>query len=267
MNILPQSLHAATLGHLARRLFEAESSLTSLTGGGVDAILDASGSPYLLRAAQERFRENESRLQALLDSVPDPIIATDDSGKILFQNAAVSRVLGYDVQELLDRNLFEFVHASDVRQLYHAYFGIIERFRESADADFRFIASDQTWRLCEATLSRVMERAPFEGLMLTLREAGLRRKNQEDAVRHNSACETARFLTHLCKELRKPLAPALMGVRQLLSDNPSLELRPALDIILQQLERQSQLLEELLVFSQAQDRAVSDEVRAEAFIG
>jgi PAS domain S-box-containing protein len=267
MDALRNGLHAATVSHLARRLSEAETSLVTLTRGGVDAVLDSTGSPYLLRAAQQRSRQNESRAQALLDSVPDVIIATDDAGKILFQSAAVTRVLSYDVQEIIGRNLFELVHASSVRQLYHAYFAVVESFTASSDVDVLVSAHDRSWRMFEATVGRLVSHPDLKGVIVSLRNPSARRKNQEYAAHQKNALEMSRFLVSLCKELQKPLAPALMGLRQMLNDSPSVEFKPALDIIRQQLERQSDLIDELLAFSREQKQGESDDPPRDCFVG
>src|SRR5688572_31024973 len=78
---------------LALRLAHAENALLTLTSGQVDAIVDPSGRAYLLRHAQETLRQNERRLQAIIDSAADVITVVNRGGTILSQSPAVTRVL------------------------------------------------------------------------------------------------------------------------------------------------------------------------------
>jgi PAS domain S-box-containing protein len=257
-------LHTATVHHLARRLSEAEISLTTLTGGALDAILDRTGHPFLLRAAQERFREDESRVRVVLDSVPDVIIAINHSGKVLFQSAAAARILGYEPEELVGRNMFEFVHREDVRQLYHVVSGAIEEFTANATVDFQLLARDGSWRMFEAGIGRLIDPAASPGLILILRDPGARRQDQEDAVRDKTVLEIKRFLARLARELQTPVTLALMGV-EAMENVPSAHAKPTLDMIRSNLERQSRLLKELLDFSAAKNHALAEEKATDTF--
>ena len=239
-------LHAATVRHLASRLSEAEMSLSSLTGGGIDAILDHAGNPYLLRGAQERLRRNESRAQALLDNVPDVIIEINHSGKILSQNAAVTPLLGYDPEEIVGLNLLEFIHPEDARRLNHAFFGLLEKFSTKTCADFRLLVSDGSWRTLEATIGRLDNRQDARGLILVLRDPSARRQEHENAVRQKAARQTECFLAMLGHELQKTLTPALTGIHALVEGPSAAEIKPVLEMIQRNLELQSQLLAELL---------------------
>jgi PAS domain S-box-containing protein len=87
------------------------------------------------------------RTNRALDSVPDVIIAVNRSGNIRFQSAAATRLLDYEPGELVGRNMFEFVHCDDVQRLYHALFGVIEKFSANAEVDVRLLARDGSWRI------------------------------------------------------------------------------------------------------------------------
>ena len=75
--------------------------------------IDTDGRPYLFRAAQERLRQNESRLQGLLEMGSDLVTLIGQDGVILSESVAVQRMLGYDAPALVGTNFFAAIHEDD----------------------------------------------------------------------------------------------------------------------------------------------------------
>ncbi len=153
---------------LALRLAHAENALRTLTSGQVDAVVDPDGNAYLLRPAQEHLRQNEKRLQAVIESIADVITVVNRSGVIVAQNRAVQRVLGYAPEELVGSRFFEFVHEADLLQLHSAFFNVSEGFQENATAQFRHRLRDGAHRPVEVTLG-ILPDAPSACVIFSLR--------------------------------------------------------------------------------------------------
>ena len=51
---------------------------------------------------------------AILDLLPDAVCIVDETGRLLFVNAAFERILGFSSDEALGRRAFEFVHPEDL---------------------------------------------------------------------------------------------------------------------------------------------------------
>lgn len=88
----------AELTRLARELHETQRQIVELSGGEIDAVLDASGNSYLLPLAQERLRQEEelqrhfaTERAAILDALPAHIALLDPDGKIIAVNEAWRR--------------------------------------------------------------------------------------------------------------------------------------------------------------------------------
>lgn len=153
---------------LALSLAQAERAIQAFSEGQVDAIVDTDGRAYLLRPAQERLRASETRLQAIIDSAADVITVVNRSGVILFQSRAVTRLLGYEPEELLGRSLFELIYEEDLDRLYTAFFDVIEGFQESATVRFYHPLHDGSYRLIEATVGKLND-ATTPSLVLIFR--------------------------------------------------------------------------------------------------
>lgn len=77
----------AEIAALVATLSEAERRLEELTGGEVDTVMSPSGSPFVLRRAQEELRQSESDRQAsILNSLPAHVALLDSEGVIVTVN-------------------------------------------------------------------------------------------------------------------------------------------------------------------------------------
>lgn len=87
---------------------------------------------------------------------------------------------------------------------------------------------------------------PDGGILLELHDAGLRRRAQEDQLRHDRQALSRRVVRQLAHEIRNPLA-GLRGAAQLLGrDEPDAARRELTEIICREADRLHALVDELL---------------------
>lgn len=173
---LPSEYHAERAMTLALRLAHAENALHALTSGQVDANIDSDGRAYLLRPAQEHFRQNQGRLQTVLESAADIITVLDRGARIISQTRAANRLLGYEPGWLLDKPLFDFVHPEDLPKVYSALFNVIEEFRPDALVEFRHQHRDGSYLTLETMVSKLRDAAVNQVVLIS--RAVHRRKPQ-----------------------------------------------------------------------------------------
>ena len=166
---------------LALRLAHAENALLALTAGQVDAIVDPDGKAYLLRPAQEHMRQNERRLQAVIESAADVLTVVDRNGVILSQSQAVKRVLGYEPEELVGSRFFELIHEDDLSAAYCAFFRVVELFQENATAQFRHRTRDGDYRMIEATVGQLRDGSSISVVFILRPIANPLRERQKPA--------------------------------------------------------------------------------------
>ncbi len=166
----PTRLHngAEKAATLALSLAQAEKAILEFSESQVDAIVDAEGRAYLLRPAQESLRQNERRLQAIIDGAADVITVVSRGGIILSQSRAVTRLLGYEPEGLVGSNIFELIYEEDLDRLWTAFFNVIEGFQESAMVQFYHPIRGGTYRLIEATVGKLGDASTL-GVVLIFR--------------------------------------------------------------------------------------------------
>jgi diguanylate cyclase (GGDEF)-like protein/PAS domain S-box-containing protein len=82
--------------------------------------------------AEERIRSSEQRMSAIFDSMQDTIYQTDISGKILWTTPSIKQLLGYDSNDLRQRNIKEFFKTGtdydELRQSLDLNYGRVQHF-------------------------------------------------------------------------------------------------------------------------------------------
>ena len=212
------------------RLAHAENALHAVASGQVDAIVAADGHAYLLGSAQEQVRQNERRLQAVIESVADVITVVNRGGIILSQSNAASRVLGYEPEELVGRSIFELIHEDDLSAVHFAYFNVIEGFHGNATAQFRHRARDGSYRLIEATLGKLRGVSPAS-VVFSLRPSTSPRRGRNGPALPGSLdlsdAGNDRDLARRSNGRRTPLMEALLGIAALEQELSIDSARPA----------------------------------------
>jgi PAS domain S-box-containing protein len=95
-------------------------------------------------------------LEALLDHTQDKIAVVDDDGCVTYANDAVRRILGYDLDDFVGTNAFEYVHPEDVDDVRVAFETIVDAtgFTERT-VTYRLAAADGAWVTFESRLSNL----------------------------------------------------------------------------------------------------------------
>ena len=66
------------------------------------------------KEAEEALQQSEKRFRALIENNADAITLLDINGNVLYDSPAASGMLGYGVEEWINRNAFELLHPDDL---------------------------------------------------------------------------------------------------------------------------------------------------------
>lgn len=127
----------------ALRMGRGRPSLKSLVGRKRrDEIATLAGTIEEALAERER---SERRLQAILENSQDVIALFSETGRFLYLNPRAREVLGYREEELVNREVIDFIHTEDLPAFMRMARALMDYPGRPVQADLRFLRPDGTW--------------------------------------------------------------------------------------------------------------------------
>lgn len=135
------------------------------------------------KKAEDARREIEDRHRALIEHSYDIIVETTSDGRFSYLNPTFTEVLGYNTDELLGRDIFEFVHIDDVSHVSAEFLRVMTTF-DTGNAVFRFRHRNGEWRWLESS-GRPFKTASGEIRASISTRDITERKRSEEALRES----------------------------------------------------------------------------------
>ena len=127
------------------------------------------------RRAEISVRENEGRMKAILNTSRDMIMVIDEKGLIEYANPSAERVLGYSMEELVNKKIRNFIYPGDHKIVDKMLVKFQNGFDEFNETIYRVRKKD---RGC-ATLSCIGTAMPSDG---TIRKAVINARDVTDKL-------------------------------------------------------------------------------------
>src|SRR5437016_2472471 len=158
----------------------------------------------------------------IIANAPDPVFVSDLQGKILVANEAISELLGFRKDEVLEQSLSRFISLDEARELMGALREVVER---GVSRNVRLHPGSASGELMPTTLNASALRDPDGtvigaiGILRDMRAYEMVVRALEESRRKLDDANRAKdeFLATLSHELRTPLNAILGWVRLLRS--------------------------------------------------
>jgi len=158
---------------------------------------------YERSRADERLRISEERFRALVENGSDGIALGDREGNVLYSSPAITRILGYSVEEFIGTNFLTLLHPDDVAEGRERYAAVLaNRFRPTYQRDLRYRHRDGTWRYLEVLRVNRLD-DPAVGAIVA---------NFRDVTERREALETADQLRRRYESLLNSIADGVHGL-------------------------------------------------------
>jgi PAS domain S-box-containing protein len=119
--------------------------------------------------------------RTLVEEVNDLATVVDTDGTITYVSPAVTRILGYDPDELIGNEGYEFVHPEDRERNADALEAVLSNPSESETVEVRFRHANGSWRWIEATIRNRLDDDVIDGILLSSRDITERKEYELEA--------------------------------------------------------------------------------------
>jgi PAS domain S-box-containing protein len=101
-----------------------------------------------LKKTEERLQQSELFYRNLIADSSDGILLTNNKGCINFASGSVEKILGYNSQTLIDKNIFEFLHPEDMKVGVSTFFNEMDNSADSSMIRVRLRHQSGEWLWC-----------------------------------------------------------------------------------------------------------------------
>jgi diguanylate cyclase (GGDEF)-like protein/PAS domain S-box-containing protein len=130
-------------------------------------------------------RQSSERFEALVQASSDVISITAPDGHVRFQSPSVKQVFGYEVDEIVGRNLTELLHPDDTERVVANFRKVVSEPGSSVVCDCRIHHADGSWRETETRISNLMQVPAVNGIVMNTRDI-TERHALEAELRHQA---------------------------------------------------------------------------------
>ncbi|QQG35706.1 MAG: PAS domain-containing sensor histidine kinase [Micavibrio aeruginosavorus] len=163
----------------------------------------------------QSLRKAEREYRAIIDSVSDIIFELSADGEILFLNETWPRITGYEIEQSVNRNLFDMLHPQDQEEQKSAFRQMVAGKRPAYRAFTRLRTSSGVYHAAELAMSMLRQDENKQTRVVgTITDVEERRR-------------TERALTEAEKKYRTIVENAAGGIYQVTPDGHFLSVNPA----------------------------------------
>jgi nitrogen fixation negative regulator NifL len=127
----------------------------------------------------EAICPDEAYFRSLIENASDIVTILEADGIIRYDSPSIERILGYQPDELVGCNVFEYIHPEDVARIRIIF---QEALRESGSirtGEFRFRHKDGSWRVFESIGKNLIDDPTVHGIIVNGRDITERKKAEE----------------------------------------------------------------------------------------
>jgi PAS domain S-box-containing protein len=152
--------------------------------GLAPSVSQTSAQPEL---SDDGLKEREERFRVMIENSLDGVCILDGDMKILYESPSVEKIIGYGADEMVGRNIADFVHPEDMHNTVRTFGKLAKQPAPPIAATVRIRHKDGTWHAIEGNVYNLLDNAAVKGILANYHDVTDRIRDQEalkERVKH-----------------------------------------------------------------------------------
>ncbi len=128
---------------------------------------------------QEDLKRSEQYFKTLIENSSDVISILDKTGAVTYESPSHKRILGYDTDFLIEKNIFALVHPDDRERILHQFVELLPKPGSVEQVSFRFLHKNGNWLNLEGIANNLLHSPIINGIIVNYRDVTDRKKAEE----------------------------------------------------------------------------------------
>lgn len=120
--------------------------------------------------AEEALRASEERFRALIENSSEAIALLSAEGIILYGSPSTNRVLGYELDEFVGRNIFQLIHPSHQEFVRKRLSEVRQKPRMTVTVHTEILHQDGSWRFLKCMLTNLLDDPRIQAIVNNYRD-------------------------------------------------------------------------------------------------
>jgi PAS domain S-box-containing protein len=198
----------------------------------------------LERAASiQALKANERRYRSIFEKSKDVVFITDTNFKIAEINYAATELLNYELEELIDRDIFSLFKNKSVKTYFT---DVLHEIGEFYDYEVDLLSKNGEIKNCIISASMEINNNAEKYIQGIIHDNTSRKKAEKTSLQAEKLAATGRLVRTLAHEVRNPLNNINLSIEQLIQQAIDDDAKLYLDIVQRNGKRIGDLITELL---------------------
>lgn len=191
----------------------------------------------------QALKANERRYRSIFEKSKDVVFITSIDYRISDINYAATELLDYELEELIDKDLFSLFRSEGDRRYFS---DILEEIGELYDYEVDLLSKNQEVKICIISASVEINNNGEKYIQGIIHDNTSRKKAEKAAMQAEKLAATGRLVRTLAHEVRNPLNNINLSIEQLLQQEAEDDSKLYLEIVQRNGKRIGDLITELL---------------------
>ena len=138
------------------------------------------------KEAEIDLKASEYKFRTLIQNNTDAIMVLNENGEVIFASDSLYRIMGYNADEIIGVNTFNFIYSEDLPALKKHLKKVLKNPEKSMDITYRRVKKDGTIIWCEGTALNLLDDPAVQGIVVNFRDI-TERKKAEEQIRESEA--------------------------------------------------------------------------------